>query len=226
MSRVSLLIVLLLGVAAIAIGCSDDGLSEEEVRQLIKDEVTNQLTDLEATVSTEVTSQMANLNVLISEEIAKQMVTLEDSISGEVKTQLAGLNHLTLSGLEIRDSNGVTVAKLDSNPDGGFLEIYNSDSKLAATLVGSTQDGSILSLNDTDGMTQAVLGASEDSQGWLELYDKEVTVAQLGAETRDGFGMLQLRNADGDVVFQVASTLGDGRLWFFDRDGATTLMIP
>jgi len=226
MAKVALLMMTILMVAAMSIGCDDGGLSEEEVRQLIKDEVTNQMTDLEATVSTEVTNQTANINVLISEEIAKQMVTLEDSISAEVKTKLAELNHLTLSGLEIRDSNGVTVAKLGNNPEGGFLEIYNSDSKLAATLIGSTQDGSMLSLNDTDGTTQAVLGASEGSQGWLELYNEEVTVAQLGAETIDGFGMLQLRNAHGDVVFQVASTLGDGHLWFFDRDGATTLMIP
>jgi len=70
MMRKLVLLVVLLGVAGLSIGCQS-GLSEEEVRSIVREEVTRQLagTQLKGIVGKEVTGQLTSIDKLTISEL-------------------------------------------------------------------------------------------------------------------------------------------------------------
>lgn len=105
MRKTMLLILMVFLIVAFA-GCQQ-GLSEEQVRSIVKEEVTNQLST-------------AQFKGIIGQEISKQ---------------IAGISELTISALNLKNEDGKIVATLQNfGVNGGQLTFFDSDGNQVAQL--------------------------------------------------------------------------------------------
>ncbi len=111
MHKLVLLVVILTVGIALA-GCQQSGLTEEEVRSIVREEVTNQL-------ATE------QLKGIIGQEISRQISSIEK---------------LTVSELNIINEDGKDAINLYTSRGAGYIQLSNSDGELT-TWIFSDEDG-------------------------------------------------------------------------------------
>ena len=202
-------LVLLIGILIIGIalvGCQQAGLTEEDVRSIVREEVSRQLagTQIKDIVGQEVTGQLAGLNSLVRQEVTTQLTNIDDIVGEEVTGQLAGLDDivgrevtgqlatvrdivgqevtshlgsidvLTVSQLQITNSDGKLVAMLTGLADDrGMLGLYDAETGYILTYLGVTAGGNArLNLSGSNGIAVASIGASITNDGFISLNDR------------------------------------------------------
>ena len=101
MIRKLVFLVVLLGVTGLSVGCQL-GLSGEEVRIIVREEVTRQLAGRQ-------------VKDIIGQEVTTQLANIDDIVGQEVTIQLSSIDELTLSKLSIM-ADGKLLAYLGPDP--------------------------------------------------------------------------------------------------------------
>ncbi len=166
MKRFVFLAVILM-IVVVSIGCQQSGLSEEEVRSIVREEVTRQLASLDKLTVSELRIKNDDGQV-----IAWLGVEDDEAV------------------LSLHNPDGKRVVVLGSVGDDGQLILYNSEGASTiwlGTLAGPGNGGK-LHICNTRGEPVAML-VSGDDVGFLRLYNSDMEeVAYLGtASTGDGY---------------------------------------
>lgn len=177
-------LVVILGVIALSVGCQQSGLSEEEIRSIVREEVTRQL----ATIDKFTVSELC-----IENEDGRIVAILSAGV-------LDGAGHLTLfsaGGLE----DGKSVASLGPSLafGSGGLTLSNADGKIVTSL-GGMDDGSLF-LRNADGEINVMIGSSATG-GSLHIYNASGNcIVRILSLIDDGW--LVICDKDGKVTFEV-----------------------
>lgn len=140
-------LVVILAVIVLAVGCQQSGLSEEEIRGIVEEEVARQLATMdELTVS----------NLFIENE------------DGEIVVALGSLDGKGM--LTVHNADSEIVVGLSSMDGEGILTVHNTDGEIVVGL-GSLDGEGGLTINNADGEI-VIMVTSSDGDGLLGLYDK------------------------------------------------------
>ncbi len=171
MRKFVLLVVVLIMVIAFA-GCQQSGLTEEDIRNIVQ------------------------------EEVAQQIATgqLKDIIGQEITKQLSNINELTLSKLYIKD-NGQTFAYLGPDQYGNkpVLDLYVGD-KIAVELGSSVHGDGFLFLFSGENSGQAFIGKVAAGFGMYFHNRFGEQIFALDTDS-DGNGSFRIHNKYGEVTF-------------------------
>jgi hypothetical protein len=119
--------------------------------------------------------------------------------------------------------DGVVVAEIGSDDDGGRIRVYSNEGKIVGEFMVSTGGQGQISLFNADQDAVATLAVTDDSgHGSLALYNKEeYRIVWLSAMT-NGAGSITAFGKGGDQAVRIASTTdGDGSIEVMNRDGGT-----
>jgi hypothetical protein len=173
MNKVMLFLIALMMVMLVA-GCQQAGLTEEEVRSIVREEITNQLVtgQLKGIVGQEITKELSNISELT---LSRLIIKSKDG---------KHFTYLDDKGLII-SRDGKIVCYLTCTDDGnGTLGLKNSGDKRVVLLGGldSEQGGGFLQLSNRYGERIFSVGSLTDS-GALLIYDRygDVKFAAPGA---------------------------------------------
>ena len=186
MRKLVLLVVILIMGIAVA-GCQQAGITEEEVRTIVREEVSNQLAT-------------GQLEGIVGQEVTKQLANIDDLVGEEVNTQLSNIDELTLSKLYIKD-NGELLAYLGADPVNNLpiLGLYVGE-EITTKLGSSVHGDGFLFLFGGDSDGQAYIGETSAGFGMYlwNRFGEEI----YGLDTdSDGNGNFSVRNKYGEVVF-------------------------
>ncbi len=201
MYKLALLVVMLM-MAVASIGCQQGGLSEEEVRSIVQEEVARQLAGTQAKdiVAQEVTTQLASVDDIVTQEVTSQMAGVDDIVGQEVTRQIHSIDTLTLSELYIKNKDGNNVIMLGGSPYAGIL-IFNSEGKRTATLSTTSVGNGALNLYTSN---EQPFASIDDIYGTASLYLYNrygVVVALVGVDASTGNGFSYLNDRYGKVTF-------------------------
>jgi hypothetical protein len=233
--RKLVLVVVVLIMGVVFAGCQQASLTEAEVRNIVREEVTNQLAtgQLKGMVGQEVTKQLANVGDVVRGEVIKQMAGVNDIVKQQASSQLASINNLvgnevtrqlanvenlTLSTLNIKNKDGKIVAEFAGGAMGGYLNFINLDGDRVVFLSDSG-----LTIRH-EGHFVAAFGTMEFPSGAicgnLDLFSTNGTrVASLGCSRYDN-GMLDLYTSDGQPIASIyGGEHGDGDIFLYNRYG-------
>lgn len=148
MRRLVLLVVMVMVLVVIA-GCQQPqpGLSKEEARSIVEEEVTSQFRDI---VEQEVARQLATIDVLT---VSKLYIKNEDGES------VVYLGSSVLGGeLYIRNANGERAVTLEVLLDGGSLAIYDTKGHENAAIWSDSEGNGALLIYAKDGEYFSFIG--------------------------------------------------------------------
>ena len=176
---------LIMGLALAS--CQQAGLTEDEVRNIVQEEVTRQLVSLDSLVKQEVTGQLTNIDDIIGEEITSQFAGLDDIVTREVTKQLANVGDVVRQEIS-SEMAGVHNIVAD--------EVIRTVDNIDLLTVSE------LWITSRDGNTSAILGADPNGRGMLALYDAETMryIARLGANSA-GDGAIGIMDRYGEWNF-------------------------
>lgn len=239
-----LLFVIALFIMAVPlIGCGQKGLSEEEIRSIVREEVTRQLagTQLKGIVGKEVTGQLTSIDKLTISELYiknKDGKIVAEFCGGATDGYLNFLNpdgngvvFISESGLTITDDEQYAIAifgtiKSETGAVSGQLMLFNSDGERVSAL-RSTEDGNgVLSLQNSEGEYVTILGGKADGNGYLNLFNSRGELIAILDSDVNGQSMLQLWNRYGEVTASIGSPNDDGLLVIHDKYGNVSFVAP
>jgi hypothetical protein len=171
---ISFLMILIVGISFT--GCSQETLTEEQVRSIVREEISMQIASMHIKdiVEQEVTKQMPEINDIVSQEVTKQLPTINDYLIQVVKSQLISTDELILSELYIKNDEGKIVGGLSSSAEGhGIFWLNTSENKRIVWLGGSDNEhgGGVFELCNRYGDTIFLTGTLTDS-GHLIIQDR------------------------------------------------------
>jgi hypothetical protein len=170
MRKLALLVVILIMGIAFA-GCQQTGLSEEDVRNIVQEEVTNQLA----------TGQLKGI------------------VRQEVTRQLASIDELKVSELYIKNKDGKIVAEFGGGSMGGYLNFINPDGDKVLFFSDSGltihRDEHMVATFGTLTFESGAIG------GQLMLCNPGGKRIASLVSTEDGDGYIDIRYKDGQLAF-------------------------
>jgi len=179
MRKFMLTVVILIMTAVASIGCQQSGLSEEEVRSIVREEVA---------------SQLAGIDELTVSELH---IKNED---GKIVAILGATTDDGSGRLDLYNANGERIVSLWSNTYGsGGLDLYSLDGQRPFSLM-SCGGEAVINFYNSDGECVVIL-ESLFGNGWVWVCNSHGEDVAYLAATTDGDGLLVIKDKYGQITF-------------------------
>jgi len=188
--RKLVLLVIVLMVVVVSAGCQQSGLSEEEVRSIVREEVTRQLAGTQ-------------VKDIVAQEVTAQLTSIDDIVAQEVSNQLNSLDVLVVSRLLIKNEDGQYVIDIGafSEEGDGYISIRNAGGQYLARLGATAGGGSALTLYNYKEKEIVFLGSEELSDMGVLVISNSYGDDAIALGAPDGDGELVIIDRYGNVVF-------------------------
>jgi hypothetical protein len=126
-------------------------------------------------------------------------------------------------GARVNGADGKAVATLYGHAGGGSVTAWADDGRYQASLLGSTtRPGFYLA----QGQDQEIgLGIGPDGNARLVVYGKTSIAAAIGADPKEGKGVVELHSSAGTLGVKLAAAADGGNLRIFDAGGTNRASV-